>query len=489
MDNVAVKSFSDFKAAHDPMYEVNAPDTVFDRVLAKGVKRFIITAAQNATPVHANFFAALKVAARHLDAELLIVPIRYKNPTSAWSGSQQNAEYWAAEARPFLWNQRLMLNPNLVLLGDVKTQPTAAQPLSGFEAITMGESGILAHTKIQLRSIATPQNRMAKLLVTTGACTLPNYTDSKTGKLGEFHHTLGAVLVEVKGKKFFLRHINADKKDGSFIDLDKHYLPTGAVDAPEALALIMGDTHVDFIDPKVEKATFGKSGIVQLLKPKHLVWHDLLDGYSVNPHHNGNVFNAIAKRTKDRHLVRQEVERACQFVASRTPKGTRSVVVSSNHDDFLRRWIVNTDWREDPDNADFYLETALAMVRLTKLGKGGTEYPSPFVHWAKKLLNGVRVLNGDESYTLAGVELGMHGDRGPNGARGSISNLRRIGVRSVVGHSHSPGVEEGCYQTGTSTHLKLEYQSGPSGWLNSHVVLYANGKRSHIHIIDGEWKL
>ena len=52
----------------------------------------------------------------------------------------------------------------------------------------------------------------------------------------------------------------------------------------------------------------------------------------------------------------------------------------------------------------------------------------------------------------------MHGDKGPNGARGSIRNLRRIGIRSVIGHTHSPGIDEGCYQVGTSTRLRLEIQ-------------------------------
>jgi hypothetical protein len=100
-----------------------------------------------------------------------------------------------------------------------------------------------------------------------------------------------------------------------------------------------------------------------------------------------------------------------------------------------------------------------------------------------------RFLERDESFQVVGIELGMHGDRGPNGARGSIRNLARIGVKSIIGHTHSPGINEGCYQVGTSTRLKLEYNSGPSGWLNTHCVIYANGKRSLITVINGEWRL
>lgn len=467
---------------------VKAP--VFKRDLRE-VKRFIITAAQNATPLHEPFFASLLTYCKATGAELIVIPLRYKNPTSAWTASQQNAEKWDPALKPFLYNQRRTLNKNLVLLGDIKTQPTASSPLTGYEAITHGESGILGHTKLQLLSIPTPQAKLAKLLTTTGAVTRPNYTDSRAGKLGEFHHTLGAMVAEIEGPIFHMRHVNGSKEDGSFIDLDKWYYPDKVTDAPPALALIMGDTHVDFISPRVKEATFGEGGIVDIVKPQHLVWHDLFDGYTVNPHHKGNIFNAIGKMRGGRVSARNEVLRACRFVKDHTPKGTVPVIVASNHDDFLRRWIVNANWKEDAENAEFYLETALAMVRATELKEGGTSYPSAFAYWAKKYLepHGAKVLSLNESFNLGGVELGMHGEIGPNGSIGSVRNLRRIGVKSVIGHSHSPAIDEGCYQVGTSTHLKLEYNNGPSSWLNTHCILYANGKRTLVNIINGSWRL
>lgn len=458
-----------------------------------GAEIVVITAAQNATPVHAGFFAALQGYCKARGARLVVVPLRYKNPTSRWTGSQRNEEVWAPEVEPFLHNKRSKLNANLVLMGDVKVQPTAVTPLTGFEALTHGESGILAHTKLQLRTIATPQSKLPKILTTTGAVTVPNYTDSRAGKQGAFHHTLGACVVEISGKTFHMRQINA-KNDGSFIDLDREYLPSGSNrKAARALALVTGDTHVDFADPAVVEATYGKNGIVAMLRPQHLVYHDLLDGYAVNPHHGSNVFSAIAKLQDGRQNIAREVERACLFVKEHTPLDSYAVIVPSNHDDFLRRWIVNTDWRNDPHNALFYLQTAQVMVEQTILTPSGVKHPSPFVYWARHILRDMgdrlKALDCDESLMLAGVELGMHGDRGPNGARGSVMNLRRLGVKSIIGHSHTPGIEEGCYQVGTSTKLRLEYNAGPSSWLNTHCVLYANGKRSLINIINGAWRL
>ena len=451
--------------------------------------RFIVTAAQNATPIHEEFWQALTAAAEHLKAELVVIPMRYKNPTSRWTASQDNEEWWAEEVEPYLFNARKKLCANLVLLGDVKAQPTASSPLTGFEGLTGGESAIIGHTKVQFKVVPVPAGKFPKILTTTGACTVANFTDSKAGKLGEFHHSLAACVVEVYANRFHLRQISA-AKDGSFTDLDKVYTKDGVQDAPPALGLVMGDTHARFADPKVLEATFGAGGIVEVLNPKTLVWNDLLDGYSGNPHHQGNPFISYAKFTKGYGDVRREVEETIALLDKYT-EGRKSVVVASNHDDFLSRWVLREDWKQNPANAKFYLETATAMLESTSMGPGGTEYQDPFRYWVQKLSKNkgdIKCLSTEDSFTLAGVEVGMHGHQGPNGARGSIKNLSRLGTRVVIGHSHSPGIQEGAFQTGTSTPLRLEYTHGPSSWLNSHVVIYASGKRSLITIIDGEWR-
>jgi hypothetical protein len=121
----------------------------------------------------------------------------------------------------------------------------------------------------------------------------------------------------------------------------------------------------------------------------------------------------------------------------------------------------------------------------------GVEYPDPFRYWADRWIERpeIRCLAPDESLLIGDVEYGLHGDRGPNGSRGSARSLRRIGVKTVIGHSHSPAIEEGCYQTGTSTRLRLEYNAGPSSWLQSHVCQYASGRRVLLNIIEGEWRI
>jgi hypothetical protein len=461
-------------------------ESKFTRPLSS--QRYLITAAQNATEVHSEFFETLKIAAEYLKAELIVIPLRYKNPTSIWTEKQRGNEVWDHKLLPYLYDDRKKLGPNLVLVGDVKIVPTASSPLTGFEGLTGAESCIIGHTKMQYKVVSVPSGKFPKILSTTGACTKRNYTDSKAGAVGAFHHYLGAVLVELDGKKFHLRQINANRSDGSFIDLDKLYTTDGVKAAPPARGLILGDIHVHVTDPQVDKATYGEGGIVETLNPEKLVVHDLTDGVATNPHEIGNPFITAAKVSAGCLDVKVELQEAADFIKTRM-KGRDVVLVDSNHHDFLSRWVIRTDWRQDLKNAAFYLETAQVMLASAKMTGSGPEYKDPFQYWMTRLCGAnVKCLGPNDSFTIAGIECGLHGHRGPNGSRGSIKNLSCLGSKVISGHGHTPGIEGGHYRVGTSTPRRLNYNLGPGSWLGAHVVIYANGARSIIAIINGKWR-
>ena len=466
------------------------PPEVFEREL-RPVQTFIVTAAQNNTDVHPAFWAALNRAAKHFDAELLVIPLRYRNPTAPKETDDEGrpiGDYWAKAVRPYLWNTRLRLNKNLAVLGDIKIQPTAVEPLTGLEGFTGAESTIVGHTKLALRMVPTPGHKLPKLMTTTGACTRKNYSDTRAGKHGDFHHTLGACLVEIEGPYFWLRQLNANSR-GEFTDLGTRFTPTTIKRAPRPAAVSFGDTHVRFRDKSVERATFGPRGLVASLRPRRLVFHDLLDSYAWNPHHRGNPFNAIAKQRSGFGDMESEVNEAIAYARDMTPAWAKGFIVRSNHDDMLTRGIIANDWKTDPLNAEFYLRTALAMVRATKMGHGGTEYPDAFSYWVGQAkLKNVRCLGPREALVVAGVLLSLHGDDGPNGARGSLKNLRRIGAKVVIGHSHTPGISEGGMQTGTSSILDPEYVGPVSSWAHAHAITHEDGKRQLVFIIDGRYK-
>jgi len=511
--------------------QIRTTPKVYKRSLS-GSKIFVITAAQNATPMHDAFVENLKKYCEHRDAELLIVPIRYKNATSVWTDSQRNADWWLDAPAPpydlredkyrklslakyeakvypnrkYLWNVRRRLNENLILCADVKTQPTAVSPLAGWEPITHGESMILAHTKVQLRTVATPQGRLPKIMTTTGACTLPNYTDTATGKRGEFHHTLGAVVVEIRGKTFHMRQINAEKSTGAFYEAhsgDVWYYGAdwsggapvcvdGEDSAMRPLYLEMGDTHIRGIDPAVERATFQE--IIPQLRPRVLGWNDVLDGQSVNHWTEQNPFVSTALSYSRLDNVEEEVQESFRFITERLD-GVDSVIIKpSNHHDWLMKWLKFTDWKKiGPKNRAFYLDSASAMVKkASTMHPDDAERLDAYIEFAKlHFVNDsrVKVLDYDESYKVADIEVGMHGHLGPNGSRGTVANYSKLGVKTIAGDCHAPGIMGGAWRAGTSTLLKRGYNRGPSGWLNTHVLVYANGKRTMINVINGSWRL
>lgn len=488
-----------FRQLHDPMFGVQDVLHVYARSLTPGFKVAIITAAQNATPVEADFWACLLTAKEHRNAELFVVPTRYKNPTSHWSGSQRNAEYFDPAVVPYLWNQRHALNPNLMLLADFPTQPTASSPLTGNEGVGHGSSVILGHSKLQLKTVATPGSMLPKIMTTTGVCTVPNYTNSRAGKVGEFHHSLSAVIVELDGDKVFhIRQLHYSKRCNAVTDGARAvmYKPNGkVVKAPRAHVVNQGDTHVDFVDPTVDAATWAPGGLIDTVNPEFAVWADLLDANSITHHEEKDQFLRGAKEMAGRRSIKDETGRAVEHVRQRQRlyPNIKHVIQAANHDDMLRRAVVdcmNNGFR-DSLNASFFLKLAHWMDENKGYDEAGAFYPDPF-KWLvdSAQLPDVRVLEGDESFAPGGIENGMHGHQGPNGARGSRKNLSRIGVKSNINHSHSPGIEEGCYQAGTSTRVgakRARYARGPSSWLQTHILQQHDDKRQLINFIDGKY--
>lgn len=468
----------------------NSSDTnpVFSQDV-KGAKTLVITWAQNATPVQKPVLASLLRYCEANNAILIVIPGRYKNPTSRWTTSQENAEHWAPELTPYLMNQRRVINDNLLLAADIKIQPTRQSPLSGKEALAGGRSAIIGHPKAQMRAVATPQHALPMVLRTTGAVTLKNYTDTDTGKGAESHHRYGALVVEGIGRsRYHMRRISC-MADGRFIDLDRLYTPEGIEDAPPYEALICGDAHYRFADPAVVKATFGAGGMAEVLDPKKIIFHDLMDAYAVNPHHAGNPFVALAKERAGFNVLEDEVAETIAWAESLV--GDREAwIIPSNHDDMVSRYVMRTDWRQDLPNAEFYLETALHMARSARMEENGAAYLDPFQFWVERLRSkpNLKCLPRGRSMQVKGWELGMHGDQGPNGARGSVKNLSRIGTKVVSGHGHSPAEEEGHLRVGTMTYLKLEYNAGPGSWLNTHGAIDALGKPHLFTVMGGEWR-
>lgn len=467
-------------------------------VNVSGFTRYVVTAAQNNTPVHEPFLHALNNYCDINDARLIVIPYRYKNPTSIWNQNNKDNEYWAPAVREYLVDKATRLSDTLVILANVKMQPTASQPLSGIEGYTGLDSAIVAHPKIQLKTVPTPSQYLPKLLTTTGAVTVPNYTDSKAGWQGEFHHSLAAVVVEIdEAGNTHIRHVHADDVTGAFYDLDSYYTGTEVTRGHRIASLVTGDTHAEFMDASVKAATYtAEDSMCNVLKPETIVRHDVEDFYARNHHHRGNDLIAFGKHHFGRDNVEDSLQVTADFVDETTYPFAVNIIVKSNHDEALDRWLREAEPKYDPENALLYHFLKWNQLKNVRMTETGFRSIDPFEFWCHNAPNGkglkskeqTKFLKRDESFRVADIELGFHGDVGPNGARGSIKAFSKIGPKTVIGHSHSPGIHEGAYQVGVSARLDLEYASGPSSWHHTHCIIYADGSRTLVHVVGGKWK-
>jgi hypothetical protein len=445
---------------------------------ATNSKTFVITAAVNATKAHAGFMKTLQLYCALRGAQLIVIPMRYRNPTSR--NEDGTDEWWDDRLVPYLTHERTRIAKSLVVLADIKIQPTAISPLQGWLTVSGTDSAILGHTKIALKSVASKMGSPAKLVMTTGACTVENYSDTNAGAKGQFHHTLGACVVEVSGDHAHTRQI-CPLKDGSFIDLATKYTAKGVEPAPRAEALTMGDIHAEVAERRVLKAT---AELATMLKPKTIVAHDVLNFGSAS--HHSKYFEKFERQMRGTSSVLKELQATAKVLDEISGLADQVVMVNSNHHDHFKQWLEKAEHANDLENALVYHETKTVMLQA--IHDGG--YIDPFQHWMGKLMRqgNLRWLKPAESFSRFGIEYSFHGHKGPNGARGSTKGFANIGAKVVKGHSHGAEIVDGARSVGTTSKMNMGYNAdSPSGWTWTHDITYANGKQTLIHCIGGSF--
>jgi hypothetical protein len=471
-----------FKEKQDVESEqfIQAKSRIFD----KQKKRFIITWAQNNTPVHKKFLKNIEAYAKHIDADIHVIAGRYKNPTSVWSNQQENNEFWDSAVLPYLDANRHDIHKYVSILSDIKIQPTAVNPMTGMQALSGVNSCIFGSPKVQLEMIPVLENNEPKMMLTTGAVTQNNYTDSKSGKVGDFHHTFGFCIVEIKDDEvFFVRQVTAEDKSGSFSDL-YYSVKNGLVERLDTIsAIVLGDIHFGHHDQKVIDSTIK---MLNKITPKHVVLHDVFDGNSISHHEMKDPFIQYGKEIAGTNDLNKEIELMMDGL-DQFSDFENVVIVRSNHDDFLDRWLKNEDWKKQPTFKNSRLYMQLSDMLLEQYGTDPSRVSGVIPALIKKRFPKFKTLNRSSSYRVKDWELGQHGDMGSNGSRGSLLQFRKLNTKIVVGHYHSPGRKDGALAVGTSTKLRVGYNSGASGWLQSHVIIHNDGKAQHINFIRGEF--
>jgi hypothetical protein len=329
-----------------------------ERKFNKKKKRFMITWAQNSTNVHENFIQNIEAYSKFIDADIHVIAGRYKNPTSIFT--DKDYDVWSERIIQYLDAGRHEVHKHMSIMSDVKIQPTAVDPMTGLQGMSGINSCVFGSPKVQMETIPVLEGNMPKLMMTTGACTVKNYTDSKAGKKGEFHHTLGFVIVEIKNDEiFFARQITATD-DGDFTDLF-YRVEDGQVNKINTIAAaILGDLHYGQHDERVIDKTLE---LFEILKPENVILHDVFDGLSINHHESKDPFIQFQREVEGTNSLKKEIEEMLEGLKKFSKYNVS--IVRSNHDDFLDRWLKNTDWRKANTlkNSIEYMEYSALLLK------------------------------------------------------------------------------------------------------------------------------
>lgn len=468
------------------------------------VFRYIFTCAQNNTHLHEGTWQNLVALAEHYGAEIHVSRFTYdlssygvRNVKPGKDKSTSQDEIWYdPKIAEHVLDESVQVAPGLIFCGEMNILPTAARPLSGFQSYTGRSSGIFPHVKFAMESIPSGKFEGTKLNFTTGTITQRNYIQKTAGLKAEFHHGYGAVLVEVDSDgDWFVRQLNADS-EGVIYDLTLRAAGGKVTDGHRVEAINWGDIHVGRVSRDTERLLWNSDrSMGMVLRPRHQFMNDVIDFRARNHHEMKNFHRMLDKFYRGKDDVMAELQDVNGFLAERSKlEDCISIVVRSNHDAALDRWLREADYKTDLKNAKFFLRAQLAMVEAIEAND--TRFLAS--EWAVNNVaapvgDHVRFLRQDDSFIICpdangGIECGHHGDKGANGSRGALNQFARTGRKTNTGDSHSAGIMDGAYRAGVTGDLDHGYNEGMSSWSNTHIITYENGKRTMITCWNGKWR-
>jgi len=461
------------------------------KMRAGRIYRWILTAAQDDTDVHPGFWANLQAYARTIGADIMVAGFTYQQVRH--TDRMTLANTYRPELRTHLRFDPVDCGP-VLFCAEMNTLPTAVRPLSGLVTYSRGRDAVFPHAKLAYQTVPQKPGTPAPSMMTTGAVTVPNYIEKKAGLKAEFHHVLGATIVEVDNTgTSWCRQIHA-AADGSFQDLDARVSKGIITRGHRVKAVTWGDIHLPSVPDEIHAALWGAGGMLETLKPEYQFFHDLIDFAAWSRHVEGDPLHRARMVHRGLSGVEAQVVGAARFLRETQRDFCRSVMVESNHDDRLLQWTRRDANRCDIENVAYWHRMNLAVLEAEL--QGVVQFN--LLRWALKSadhadLDGIDFVPIGGSFVICqdsgGIECGMHGHLGPNGTKGSALALTRMASKVTMGDKHAPEIADGVFVAGITGALDQGYNVGPSSWRRAHVVAYPNGKRSLVTQADeGRWR-
>ena len=140
--------------------------------------------------------------------------------------------------------------------------------------------------------------------------------------------------------------------------------------------------------------------------------------------------------------------------------GIETVVVKSNHDDALDRWVRADAGSKDELNVTLHSYLRYRQADAIEQGLVWDHFEGSLRKHAlhEGAVYPERLIDYEIEFPAGPIEFSLHGDKGEGGARGSPMGFVRADPKIIAAHSHTPYRREGYGCVGTST--KADMTSG-----------------------------
>lgn len=456
---------------HNPQFstekEILCPSTL-NLKQAKKKKGIIACSYTNNTTIVNKFLDTLEIFAKAKKFQILIKPIRYANPNAIRTHEDY---HWDKRIIPYVINEDFHLNSSIVF-SSVSLQATTANPLAGKQIAYRNKSVIYGGSSLEVSPVATPKNELPKLLFATGSLNKAKYSNSDAGIKAAARHSNSAIIFLKVGK--YYRDYILEWDGAGFTFFDEYWTPEGLDKEPANIeALHLGDAHAEGLTDSLINQ---RQKLIKKLNPNFIIWNDL-HNHGAGSHHNTMIEN-MRRFQQGTSCVRSEVQKSID-VLNKLGKDRSNIIVRSNHHDHLEQWLNRFKPTQDIQNAEYYF-WLMNKVAMDTSGKSALE-----LAMEKDLKINYTFADGDKECSIAGIDCGQHGDKGPNGARSAIG-FHKVSRKIQTGHEHHRRIKHLHWTSGVIP-LELGYNKGYGTWSSTDTLITAQGTRSHITFIKGKF--
>jgi hypothetical protein len=466
------------KEEHPTVFKNVIDEDIFNAKYFENIKekvkkhnKVVVTSAVPGCPINEACFNNLKLLCKKENAILLVMPT---------SGDFEALD--PALANENIVIDDLVLNSNLFLC-NIKIPPKNQDPSTGLDRIAQrhGKSVIAASPKQRLKMVPTSNVKIPRAVMTTGCITEPFYTHHRyvRNRMAYFAgetHEIGGLIIELdSNEKYYCRRLKIDNKN-AIVDLGRYYNKQVQTMNPEVF--VAGDWHSGYTNQKVKSTC---KEICEKYKIKKLVIHDLFNGDSICHHDKNKKLLRAIKVNEKRISLEEELKIVVNELREMSQWVDEVVIVKSNHDEWLDDYLEEGRFLDEPEN----LEISLVLAKAKLEGKDPLKFAAEYVN-GKKFKN-ITWLKRDEDHKYHGIQLGAHGDVGPNGSRGSPVAMERAYGNVIYAHGHTPDKNRDAHEVGTFSEMRIGYNHGASSWCHTGAFVYPNAVVQLVSIFDGKY--